>query len=142
MNKVTLIGNLADEPKTSVTANGIMKCSFRLAVQRRFANQQTGKREADFLPIVTWRQTAELCAKYLAKGRQCAVAGSIQARSYAAQDGSTRYVTEIIADEVQFLGSSKNLGSPKNQQTGGQPASGGNATQGDFIPIDDDELPF
>lgn len=136
MNKVTLIGNLADEPKTSVTANGIMKCSFRLAVQRKFANPQTGKREADFLSIVAWRQTAELCAKYLAKGRQCAVAGSIQARSYAAQDGSTRYVTEIIADEVQFLGS------PKNQQTGGQPASGGNATQGDFIPIDDDELPF
>lgn len=136
MNKVTLIGNLADEPKTSVTASGVTKCSFRLAVQRKFANPQTGRREADFLPVVAWRQTAEICAKYLAKGRQCAVAGSIQTRSYAAQDGITRYVTEIIADEVQFLGS------PKNQQTGGQSASGGNAAQGDFIPVDDDELPF
>lgn len=136
MNKVTLIGNLADEPKTSVTASGVTKCSFRLAVQRKFANPQTGRREADFLPVVAWRQTAEICAKYLAKGRQCAVAGSIQTRSYAARDGITRYVTEIIADEVQFLGS------PKNQQTGGQSASGGNAAQGDFIPVDDDELPF
>ncbi len=130
MNKVILIGNLADEPKTSVTTNGVMKCGFRLAVQRRFANPQTGKREADFLPIVAWRQTAEICAKYLAKGRQCAVVGSIQTRSYAAQDGSKKYVTEIVADEVQFLGS------PKNQQTGG------NTEQGDFIPVDDEELPF
>lgn len=136
MNKVILIGNLADEPKTSVTTSGVMKCSFRLAVQRKFANPQTGRRETDFLPIVVWRQTAEICAKYLAKGRQCAVVGSIQTRNYEAQDGGTRYVTEIIADEVQFLGS------PKNQQVRGQPVSGGDAAQGAFISVGDDALLF
>lgn len=72
MNKVFLIGNLAEEPKTSMTTGGATKCSFRLAVQRRFTNQQTGQREADFIPIVAWRQTGELCAKYLTKGRKCA----------------------------------------------------------------------
>ena len=96
MNKVFLIGNLAEEPKTSMTTGGATKCSFRLAVQRRFTNQQTGQREADFIPIVAWRQTGELCAKYLTKGRKCAVCGSIQTRSYDAKDGSKRYVTEII----------------------------------------------
>lgn len=137
MNKVILIGNLADEPKTSMTANGILKCTFRLATQRRYANQQTGQREADFHSIVVWRQLAELCAKYLAKGRKCAVEGTIQYRSYNAQDGSKRYVTEIVADSVEFLSS--------RQQGGEQaPAQNGNtyAEQSGFVPADDEELPF
>ena len=133
MNKVFLIGNLAEEPKTSMTTGGATKCSFRLAVQRRFTNQQTGQREADFIPIVAWRQTGELCAKYLTKGRKCAVCGSIQTRSYDAKDGGKRYVTEIIADEVQFLGS------PARQQ-GGQTAQG--ETLDGFTAVEDDELPF
>lgn len=116
-----------------MTTGGATKCSFRLAVQRRFTNQQTGQREADFIPIVAWRQTGELCAKYLTKGRKCAVCGSIQTRSYDAKDGSKRYVTEIIADEVQFLGS------PARQQ-GGQAAQG--ETPDDFTAVEDDELPF
>ncbi|MEE0158173.1 MAG: single-stranded DNA-binding protein [Christensenellales bacterium] len=128
-----LIGNLAEEPKTSMTTGGATKCSFRLAVQRRFTNQQTGQREADFIPIVAWRQTGELCAKYLTKGRKCAVCGSIQTRSYDAKDGGKRYVTEIIADEVQFLGS------PARQQ-GGQTAQG--ETPDGFTAVEDDELPF
>ena len=103
MNKVILTGNLADDPKTSVTANGVTKCTFRLATQRKYTNPQTGQREADFHNIVVWRQLADLCAKYLAKGRKCTVVGPIQYRSYDAQDGSKRYVTEIVADEVEFL---------------------------------------
>lgn len=136
MNKVILIGNLADEPKSIMTANGVVKCTFRLATQRRYANQQTGQREADFHSIVVWRQLAELCAKYLAKGRKCAVEGTIQYRSYNAQDGSKRYVTEIVADGVEFLSS--------RQQDGGQaPAQNTNtAEQSGFVPVDDDELPF
>lgn len=137
MNKVILIGNLADEPKSSMTANGVVKCTFRLATQRRYANQQTGQREADFHSIVVWRQLAELCAKYLAKGRKCAVEGTIQYRSYNAQDGSKRYVTEIVADSVEFLSS--------RQQDGGQvPAQNGNAyaEQSGFVPVDDEDLPF
>ena len=104
MNKVILIGNLASDPESRTTSSGVATCTFRLAVQRRFANQQ-GVREADFLPIVCWRQTAELCSKYLLKGRKVAVEGSIQTRSYDAQDGTKRFVTEIIADSVEFLSS-------------------------------------
>ena len=75
-------------------------------MQRRFANAQ-GVREADFLTVIAWRQTAEFCNKYLLKGRKVAVEGSIQTRSYDAQDGSKRYVTEIIADSVEALGGPK-----------------------------------
>ena len=101
MNKAILIGNLANDPETRTTQSGIAQCTFRLAVQRRFANQN-GVREADFLTIVCWRQTAELCSRYLSKGRKVAVEGSIQTRSYDAQDGTKRYVTEIIADNGNF----------------------------------------
>ena len=104
MNKAILIGNLVADPETRTTPSGVMVCQFRIAVQRRFANQQ-GVREADFLNIVAWRQLAELCSRYLSKGRKVAVEGSIQTRSYDAQDGSKRYATEIIADNVEFLGS-------------------------------------
>ena len=137
MNKVILIGNLADEPKSSMTANGVVKCTFRLATQRKYTNQQTGQREADFHSIVAWRQLAELCAKYLAKGRKCAVEGTIQYRSYSAQDGSKRYVTEIVADSVEFLSS-------RQQDSGQAPAQNGNAyaEQSGFVPVDDEELPF
>jgi len=137
MNHVILIGYLADNPQASVTTNGISKCTFRLATQRKYTNPQTGKLEADFHNIVVWRQLADLCTQYLAKGRQCAVRGSIQYRSYEAQDGSKRYVTEIIADTVEFLGSAN------RQREGGQQASqSGYATSEAFTPVDVDELPF
>lgn len=136
MNKVILIGNLADEPKTSMTASGILKCTFRLATQRKYTNQQTGQREADFHSVVVWRQLAELCAKYLAKGRKCAVEGSINYRSYDAKDGSKRYVTEIVADSVEFLSARQQDG----QNAGSQ--AGTNTQQEGFVPVDDDDLPF
>lgn len=102
MNRVILIGNLASAPDTRATQNGITVCTFRLAVQRRFKNQQ-GERESDFINIVCWRQLADICGKYLAKGRKAAIEGSMQTRSYQAQDGSKRYVTEVIADSVELL---------------------------------------
>lgn len=135
MNKVILIGNLTDDPKLSTTANGIAKCTFRLATQRDYANQQTGQREADYHTVIVWRQQADNCARYLSKGRLCAVEGSIQYRSYNAQDGSKRYVTEIVADKVRFLGGAR-------QQNGGNAApQGGYAPEG-FLPVETDELPF
>ena len=88
--------NLTRDPETRTTASGVTMCQFTIAVNRRFVNQQ-GVREADFIPIVTWRQTAELCSRYLSKGRKVAVEGVIQVRSYDAQDGSKRYVTEEVA---------------------------------------------
>ena len=143
MNKAILIGNLVADPETRTTQSGITQCSFRLAVQRRFSNQQ-GVREADFLNIVAWRQTAELCARYLSKGRKVAVEGSIQTRSYDAQDGSKRYITEIIADNVEFLGS------PQGERSRGEsappassaPNSGYVPDQDGFTDVEDDELPF
>ena len=144
MNKAILIGNLANDPESRTTASGISQCTFRLAVQRRFANAQ-GVREADFLTIVCWRQTADFCSRYLSKGRRVAVEGSIQTRSYDAQDGTKRYVTEIVADNVEFLGS-REEGS--GQRAGGYsapasaPAPRQAAPAGGFMEVDDDELPF
>lgn len=102
MNKVFLIGRLAAEPKSRTTQSGIAQCSFRLAVQRKYKNAQ-GEREADFITVVCWRQTAELAAKFLHKGNRCAVEGSIQTRTYTAQDGQKRAVCEVIAEGLEFL---------------------------------------
>ncbi len=156
MNKVMLIGNLTADPELKkVGAEGISFCSFRLAVQRRFANAQ-GVKEADFINIVTWRQLADTCSKFLAKGRKCAVNGSLQTRTYEAQDGTKRYIVEVAADEVEFL-------SPRTTDNGGYgeqvppPANippenhnnfggenGGNASYGNSGSFEetDDELPF
>lgn len=102
MNRVVLVGNLTRDPEARTTQSGTAVTTFTIAVNRRQTNAQ-GVREADFIPIVTWQQTAELCARYLAKGRKVAVDGRIQTRTYDAQDGSRRYVTEVVADNVEFL---------------------------------------
>ena len=146
MNKVILIGNLANDPETRTTQSGIAQCTFRLAVQRRFANPQ-GVREADFFTIICWRQTAELCSRYLSKGRKIAVEGSIQNRSYDAQDGSKRYVTEIIADSVEFLSSRNEDGARPSGYSAPPPVAppprqNPAPVSGGFTEIDDDELPF
>lgn len=132
MNKVILIGNLTKDPELTTTNNGISVCKFSLAVSRRFVGA-SGERETDFLNIVVWRGQAENCHKYLKKGSKCAVVGTIQSRSYDAQDGTKRYITEIVAEEVEFL-SSKNSGDTstaiKNEEVA------------ELKPIDDDSLPF
>ena len=102
MNQVIITGNLAADIETRTTQSGITCATFRVAVQRRYADKQTGKRETDFLPCVAWRQPAEFLAKYAHKGDRVAVVGTIQTRSYDAQDGSKRYVTEIVADSVEL----------------------------------------
>ena len=102
MNKTILIGNICNEPESRTTQSGIATATFRLAVPRRFKNAN-GQRESDFLDVVAWRQTAEYVTKYLHKGNKVAVEGSIQTRSYEAQDGSKRHVTEIIADSVEGM---------------------------------------
>ena len=141
MNKAILIGNLANDPESRTTASGVSVCQFRLALQRRFANQQ-GVREADFFNIVAWRQTAELCARYLSKGRKVAVEGTIQNRSYDAQDGSKRYITEIVADQVEFLSSPQ--GDRQQRADNPPPPSepSGYTSDPDAFTDVDDELPF
>ena len=141
MNKVILIGNLAADPASRTTQSGVQQCTLRLAVQRRFANQQ-GQREADFFNVVCWRQTAEFAARYLSKGRKIAVEGSIQNRSYTAQDGSKRYVTEINAEHIESLDRAPDTApQPAAQAPKAEPPKQMRADE--FIELpDDDELPF
>ena len=142
MNKVIMIGNLANDPEARTTQSGISQSTFRIAVQRRFANQQ-GVREADFFTVIAWRQTADFCNRYLSKGRRIAVEGSIQNRSYDAQDGSKRYVTEIMADSVEAVGGRDEAQArPRDNGPTPPPAPPAGPAMNDFTEVEDDELPF
>lgn len=137
LNRVILIGRLTKDPELRYTPAGVAVCQFTLAVDRPFTKD--GEREADFIPVVTWRQLAETCANYLRKGRLTAVEGRIQVRNYENSEGKRVYVTEVIADNVRFLES--------NRQESGQ-SEGRNSNQDPFsddgkpIDINDDDLPF
>ena len=143
MNKVILVGNLTRDPELITTANGVSLCRFSLAVQRRFAGQD-GEREADFVNIVVWRAQADNCYKYLKKGSKCGVVGSLQTRSYDAQDGTKRYSTDVVAEEVEFLSTkgSSNIEEISEPSETGSKSSGKNDVVNKFEPIDDDNLPF
>ena len=104
MNKALLIGRLTKDPELRATSTGRNVCQFSIAVNRNFTNAN-GEREADFINCVVWDKQAENVAKYLAKGRQVAVEGRIQTRSYDNNEGKKVYVTEVIANNVEFLGS-------------------------------------
>jgi len=138
MNRIVIIGNLTKDPEAFTTQSGISRSTFTVAVQRKYKNQD-GKYDADFLTVVAWRQTADFCNKYLSKGRKVAVEGSVQTRSYDAQDGSKRYVTEIIADSVEALNSpnSDNGPTPPRENKPAEPEDGE-----DFTEVEDDEMPF
>ena len=164
MNKVFLIGRLTRDPELRYTSNQIASATFSIAVNRTFANQN-GEREADYINIVVWRKQAENVKQYLTKGSQVAIDGRIQTRTYDAQDGTKRYVTEVVADNVQFLYTKSSRATNNDfQQPGMQPAFNDNATPYDFssqpdmggsdissdpfkdfgsnIEIGDDDLPF
>ena len=102
MNKCILIGNLTKDPELTTTNSGISVCRFTLAVSRRFANAE-GERETDFINIIVWRKQAENVKNYLTQGSQVAVEGRMQVRNYDDKDGVKRYVTEVVAETVQFL---------------------------------------
>ena len=109
LNRVILIGRLTRDPELRYTPAGVAVTQFTLAVDRPFTSQG-GEREADFIPVVTWRQLAETCANYLRKGRLAAVEGRIQVRNYENNEGKRVYVTEVIADNVRFLESANREG--------------------------------
>lgn len=137
MNKVVLIGRLTKDPELRFTAgSGIAMATFTLAVDRNFVNQ-SGQREADFINIRCWRKLAELVANNLSKGRLVAVSGSIQTGKYTAQDGTTRYTTEVVADEVKFLDRANKEGSSPSGPQGNDGSDEG------FFPVEgDDDIPF
>lgn len=144
MNKAILIGNLTRDPEVRTTPSGVNVCSFSIAVNRRRANQQ-GERETDFFNIIAWRGLGDLCGKYLSKGRKVCVTGEIQNRSYDGKDGTKRYVTEIIADDVEFLtprdGGASGAGGYASSSSYAPPEGNAPASEG-FEEIDDDQLPF
>ena len=143
MNKVLLSGNLARDPEVRYTQSGKAVASFPLAVNRRFGRNNDQQPSADFISIVAWEKTAEFCGNYLTKGSRILVEGRLQARSYDAQDGSKRYVTEVVANDIEFAGS-------RPQGAGGSdaahaPAQGGPLPAGQESfgpPVAEEEIPF
>lgn len=143
MNKVVLIGRLTRDPELRFTAgSGSAVTTFTLAVDRNFKNKD-GQREADFIPIVVWNKLAEVIANNVTKGRLVAVSGRIQTRTYEGNDGQKRYVTEVVADDFQFLDKKDgNAPSAPRPTSTGAPA-GGNLPDEDFFPADGEEdIPF
>ena len=134
MNKVIEIGRVVAEPEYRQTASGIPVTTFRLAVQRKYKNAE-GKYDADFFSVICWRTTAENVKMYLAKGDRCAVVGSLQTRSYDDKNCVKRYVTEIMAEEVEFLNSKPKEDEPAHEELQQYQRAG-------FTQVEDDELPF
>ena len=155
MNKVFLIGRLTRDPELRYTGSNVAVATFSLAVNRPFTNQ-AGEREADFINIVVWRKQAENVKNYLTQGSQVAIDGRIQTRSYDGEDGKKRYVTEVVADNVQFLDSKSSRNDADQTQSSPTPydfakdadtpttsvKSDPFADFGSSIEINDDELPF
>ena len=143
MNKIILIGRLTADPALKYTPSGTAVVTFTLAVNRRFANQN-GEREADFINCQAWKHTAEFVANYFKKGQQLALEGRLQVRSYDGNDGQRHWVTEVVAEQIEFVGS-KN-GSNSNNASGNSGAGGYGAEPelgwGQEIPFDDNDLPF
>ena len=153
MNHCILIGNLTKDPELKTTPSGVPVCAFSIAVNRPHKGAD-GNREVDFFNIITWRGLAENCAKYLTKGKKAAVSGEIQNRSYEDKDGNKRYVTEIVAQDVEFLSASSDASEndstpaptrpPKKEEDSYQTQLRGLAKKPKLIPIEDDDfdLPF
>lgn len=118
MNKVVLMGRLTADPELRQTQSGVSVCRFTVAVDRPFADKATGKREADFISCIAWRQTAEFVSRYFNKGKMIALEGSLRTGSYTDKNHSdvTHYTTDVIADKVEFCGDK----SQQNQQTAAQ----------------------
>ncbi|MFX3643497.1 MAG: single-stranded DNA-binding protein [Candidatus Pristimantibacillus sp.] len=153
LNRVILIGRLTRDPELRYTPAGVAVTQFTLAVDRPFTSQG-GEKEADFIPVVTWRQLAETCANYLRKGRLAAIEGRIQVRNYENNEGKRVYVTEVIADNVRFLESANRGNGSTNEGTSNGRGSQSNnnnsrgnnqdpfSDDGKPIDISDDDLPF
>ena len=143
MNKLTIIGNLTRDPELRTTSAGVNVCSFTVAVNRRNRrDDQNGQPEADFFRVTAWRQLADICSKYLAKGRKVCVVGSVSVHTYTGNDGTTRASLEVNADDVEFL-SSRNDGEAGgytapavSEAPSAEPQAAG------FTAVETDELPF
>ncbi|MFW3532883.1 single-stranded DNA-binding protein [Staphylococcus caprae] len=142
LNRVVLVGRLTKDPEFRTTQNGVNVATFTLAVNRNFKNKN-GEQQADFINVVVFRQQAENVNNYLSKGNLAGVDGRIQSRSYENKEGQRVYVTEVVADSVQFL-EPKNSNQQNNQpqQQRGQAPAGNNHFSNNNADVDYDDLPF
>ena len=136
MNKVILVGRLARDPELRSTQSGTAVVSFTVACDRRFVKEGE-ERQADFINCVAWNKTAEFISRYFTKGMRIALDGRIQTRSYDDQQGNKRYITEVIAEEVEFA-QSKHEGSGQSVPANAAP----NADVSGFMPVEDGDLPL
>ncbi|MDS3898427.1 single-stranded DNA-binding protein [Staphylococcus hominis] len=142
INRVILVGRLTKDPEYRQTPSGVSVATFTLAVNRSFTNSQ-GEREADFINVVVFRKQAENVSKYLSKGSLAGVDGRIQSRSYENKEGQRVFVTEVVADSVQFMDSKgSNQQNNQSQQQGQAPAGNSPFANDNNANIDDDNLPF
>ncbi len=142
MNKLTIIGNLTRDPELRTVGSGISVCDFTVAVNRRRSSQNSGQPETDFFRVTAWRQLGETCAKYLAKGRKVCVIGAVSARTYQANDGSTRVSLEVTADDIEFLTSRAESEAMGNGYSAPAAAPAPMAQNSGFTAVETDELPF
>lgn len=138
-NRAILIGRLVANPELKQSKAGTSLCTFSIAVDRPFAKE--GEPSCDFLPIIAWRENAEFVSRYFSKGQSILVEGQIQVRSYKDNKGSTRYVTEIVADKIRFVDTKKAEGhsSEPKEHTKEDAASHQSFTD---VSVPDEELPF
>ena len=140
MNKLTIIGNLTRDPELRTTSTGVNVCTFTVAVNRR-RSSQGGQPEADFFRVSAWRQLGENCQRFLAKGRKVCVVGPVSARTYQANDGTTRVSLEVMAEDVEFL-SSRNDDMASGYTAPAASAPAPMAQSSGFTAVETDELPF
>ena len=137
-NKVILGGRLTADPELKTTQSGIAVVSFSIAVNRRFSRNAAQQNETDFFNVTVWRTHAENCGRYLKKGSKVAIVGSLQNRQYEDKDGNKRQVTDIIANEVEFLsvrtqGEGMDIEMAEPIRRSDRPA---------LEPVNEDDLPF
>ena len=152
MNSVHLVGNLTRDPEFRALQNGGNVCRFTVTCQRKYRDAN-GQYQADFISCVAWRQTAEFVHKYFLKGQRIGVNGTIQTRTYDAQDGTKRYVTEVVAEDVEFVtpkGDAARGAAPTPHPEGGDGSDGQDYEAQHYPPPptqeqmydEEDELPF
>ncbi len=144
-NYVTMIGNLTDDPELRFTSGGTPVCGFRIASNRRYTDRAGNQQEeTTFMNVNTWRTLAENVAESVGKGDRVVVIGRVKVRSYEAQDGQTRWVTEIEADEVSpsLRWAKASVTKTSGSSAGGESGGGGGGTSTSPPPPSDDDVPF
>ena len=137
LNHITVMGRLVRDPELRRTGSGVAVTNFTVAVDRDFADKQSGEKETDFIECVAWRSTAEFVDKYFSKGRMAVVSGRLQMRKWTDNNGNNRVTAEIVADNVYF-GDSKQAASDNSAA----PSYTAPAQNFDMLEGDDNALPF